>query len=70
MIRKKGFMPMLVLSLVLFFAAYATLIPFEEAEQVNLLGYRALSSFAPVSTLILAGCAIAVQIVRKRFFTN
>lgn len=59
---------MLVLSLFLFFAAYATLIPFENAEKVSLLGYSALSVYAPVTTLGFLFCAIAAQIIRRRFF--
>ena len=44
--------------------ALVTLIPFETASKASLLGYKALCSFSPISTIILltlAGLHIYLQ---------
>ena len=66
--RKKGFIPMLLLSLLLLLAAFMTLIPFDKADKVSLLGYQALNSLSPVSTIILLSGSLIIHILRKRLF--
>jgi len=68
--RKKGFLPMLLLSLFLLIASFMTLIPFDQAEAVNLLGYRSLNAFTPFSTLLFLTGSIAVNILRKKYFLS
>jgi len=68
--RKKGFMPMLLLSLLLFLAAFITLIPFDKAGEVSLLGYKALNSLSPISTAILLTGSIVAHILRKKLFIS
>ncbi|MBI9097328.1 MAG: hypothetical protein JEY91_02570 [Spirochaetaceae bacterium] len=67
-IRKKGFISMLVLSLLLLLSAFMTIIPFDQAEKINLLGYKALHSLSPVSTIVLIVGSIVVNYLRKRYF--
>ena len=68
--RKKGFMPMLLLSLLLLLAAFMTLIPFDKAGEVSLLGYKALNSLSPISTVLLLSGSIVVHILRKKLFIS
>lgn len=67
--RKKGFLAMLTLSVFLLIGAFVTVIPFEEADKISLLGYGAVSAMAPVSTILFSTGALVVQILRRRFFT-
>jgi hypothetical protein len=43
----------LIISAIHFSLAVATLIPFASASKVSMLGYKALCSFTPISTIIL-----------------
>lgn len=67
-IRKKGFLSMLLLSLILLLVAFMTLIPSDQSEKISLLGYRSLDSLAPVSTSLLLAGSLAVNFIRKRYF--
>ena len=67
-IRKKGFISMLVLSLFLLLSAFMTIIPFDHAEKINLLGYKALNSLSPISTVLLLTGSLLVNYLRKKFF--
>lgn len=44
---------LLVLSILLVICALLTLIPFAGASKVNLMGYRSICTFSPVSTAIM-----------------
>lgn len=44
---------LLVLSIMLVIGALLTLIPFAGASKVNLMGYRSICTFSPVSTAIM-----------------
>jgi len=61
-----GYKLSFVVSLILAVLAIVTLIPDASAGKDCLLGYRAHCSFAPVSTLILAGLAAVNCSYRKR----
>lgn len=68
--RKKGFLPMLLLSLVLLISAFITIIPFEGAVTENLAGYRSLSILTPLSTAFLLIASFLANIIRKRYFIH
>ena len=48
----------LVIPLLLLITGIATLIPNEAASKPSMLGYKALCSFVPISTLILFALAL------------
>ncbi|MBC8479119.1 MAG: hypothetical protein H8D46_01540 [FCB group bacterium] len=49
-----------------FLLAAITLIPMSNAREISYLGYRAVCSFSPISTLILAGFgALLMYYTRK-----
>jgi hypothetical protein len=45
------------LAILLVVSALLTILPYPAASKVNLLGYRSLCAFVPLSTLILLGVA-------------
>ena len=47
----------LIFTAVHFSLAFVTLIPLASASKASLLGYKALCSFSPISTIILLGLA-------------
>lgn len=49
----------LILGNLLFTAAVLSVIPWDSASTTNLMGYRSISSWAPVSTLFCLALAIA-----------
>ena len=51
---------------ILSIAALKTAMPAEEASKACLLGYKALCSFAPISTLILALAAVGTFFATKK----
>jgi hypothetical protein len=52
------------LAILLVVSAALTLLPYPAASKVNLLGYKSLCAFVPLSTLILLGAAGFVRILR------
>ncbi len=52
------------LAILLAVSAALTLLPFPTASKANLLGYKSLCAFVPLSTLILLGAAGFVRIFR------
>ena len=52
------------LTILLVVSALLTILPYPAASKVNLLGYRSLCAFVPLSTLILLGVAGFVRIFR------
>jgi hypothetical protein len=51
------------LSILLLLLAVITILPYS-ASHLNMLGYHSLCSFVPLSTLILAGAAVVIRLVR------
>ena len=52
------------LAILMVVAALFTILPYPAASKVNLLGYKSLCAFVPLSTLILLGGAGFVRILR------
>jgi hypothetical protein len=52
------------LTILLVVSALLTILPYPAASKVNLLGYRSLCAFVPLSTIILLGVAGFVRIFR------
>jgi hypothetical protein len=52
------------LAILLLICALLTILPYPAASKPNLLGYKSLCAFAPLSTLILLGAAGFVRIFR------
>lgn len=68
--KKKGYGLLLGLAVVFTLVAIVTLIPKASASKECLFGYKALCSFAPISTIILIVLAGALCVLRKRKFTQ
>jgi len=69
-IKKKGYIPLLILSIIFTLAALTTLIPQPSASRACYLGYKAHCSFTPWGTLICLALAGIICIIRKRYFTE
>ena len=52
------------LAILLVVSALLTTFPHPAASKANLLGYKSLCAFVPLSTLILLGAAVFVRILR------
>lgn len=52
------------LAILMVVGAALTMLPYPAASKTNLLGYRSLCAFVPLSTLILLGAAGFVRIFR------
>jgi hypothetical protein len=52
------------LAILLALSALLTILPYPAASKANLLGYKSLCAFVPLSTLILLGAAGFVRIFR------
>ena len=51
------------LSILIAVFAVLTILPYPAASKANLLGYKSLCAFVPLSTLILLGAAAFVRIL-------
>jgi hypothetical protein len=69
-IRKKGYKPMLGLTLLFTLAAISTVFPNPVSDHFNMMGYHSVCSGAPMSTLVLVLCAGGTCFLRKRYFTE
>ena len=58
------------LTILLVISAALTILPHPGASKVNLLGYKSLCAFVPLSTLILLGAAGFVRIFRDTQFKS
>ena len=67
-VKKKGYVPLLALTIIFTLAAISTLFPQATASKLCGLGYPAHCSFAPWSTLLCLLLACATCIVRAEFF--
>jgi hypothetical protein len=52
------------LAILMVVSALVTMLPYPAASNANLLGYKSLCAFVPLSTLILLGAAGFVRIFR------
>jgi hypothetical protein len=68
--RKKGYRPLLAVTVLLTLAAVSTIIPSSSASKECLLGYKAHCTFTPIGTIICLAAAGIVCTIRKRFFTE
>ena len=68
--KKKGYTPLLVLTIFLTLMTVSTLIPAADASKVCMLGYKAHCTFTPISTLILIVMTGVVCKIRSRKFTE
>jgi hypothetical protein len=57
-----------MICIVLAIGAFASLIPYGGASKENVLGYKSLCSFAPVSTIIMLFVANTLNGIRKKKF--
>ena len=69
-VRKKGYWVLLAFTLVLALVALTTLMPAVDVSENCLLGYKAVCSFTPISTILLALFAGMICFIRKRFFVS
>jgi hypothetical protein len=67
--RKKGYVPLLLLTIVFTILALSTLIPQASASKECILGYRAHCTFTPISTLICLAISGLLCVLRKRLLT-
>lgn len=65
--NKLGYTGLKILSIILVIAAIATIIPYTSASEVCVLGYRALCSFTPASTIILIVAAQTAFTMKDKF---
>ncbi len=68
--KKRGYLPLLVLTILFALLAVSTLVPQISASKECYLGYRAHCTFAPISTLICAAISGLICMVRKRALTR
>lgn len=68
--KKKGYKPLILLTILLTLSAVNTLIPAAEASKPSFLGYKAHCSFTPISTILCLLGAGAVCMIRSRKFTE
>jgi hypothetical protein len=68
--KKKGYKWMLALTILFSLAAIITLLPNAAASKDNIMGYHAVCSATPMSTLLLVICAGATCFFRKKHFTE
>jgi len=66
--RKKGYIVLLVLTIIFTISALSTVIPYGYANKISMLGYKAHCSFTPISTIICIALAGLSCFFRKRFF--
>jgi len=66
--RKKGYKILIVLTIIFTISALSTIIPYEHANKLSMLGYKAHCSFTPISTIICIVLAGLSCFFRKRFF--
>lgn len=69
-IKKRGYGLLLNITILFTIAAISTLIPSTNASKACSLGYKALCSFTPISTVICIALAGIACIIRKRVFTE
>lgn len=69
-IRKSGYWKLLSMTILFTLLAVLTIIPLDSASKDCLLGYKALCSFTPISTLLCLVPAGIVCFIRKRFFVS
>jgi len=69
--KKKDYALLLVLTIIITLAAVLTIIPNASISKECLLGYKALCSFTPISTiLLLIAVAIICSIRKRKFMEN
>ena len=59
---------LLMTSVILAIAGLMTLVPWAGANKLNILGYKSLCTFAPVSTLIMLFVSNTLYGIRKKKF--
>ena len=67
--KKKGYLILLELTVLLTLGGLITLLPMASANKTCLLGYAAVCSWAPISALLMFLAAAIVCIVRKKTMT-
>lgn len=66
--KKKGYVFLLILTIVSVLAAASTVIPQSSAYEECMLGYKAHCPFAPISTILCLVAGGVVCVIRKRKF--
>jgi hypothetical protein len=66
--KTKAYIAFLVLSSIFALAAAATLLPWPSARWANILGYKSLCPFAPISTMLCAILALITCTIRAHLF--
>ena len=68
--KKKGYGLLFALTILFTLAAFSTLIPNGSASKACFLGYYALCSFTPVSTIICLVIVWVLCVLRKKKYTE
>ena len=68
--RKKGYIPLLLLTVFFTVLALSTLMPQASASRECMFGYRAHCTFTPISTVICLAISGLVCVLRKRLLTG
>jgi len=67
--KKKGYIPLLLLTVFFTILAILTLMPQASSSRECILGYRAHCTFTPISTLVCFAISGLVCVLRKRLLT-
>jgi hypothetical protein len=68
--KSSGYLPMLILTILFTLAGLITLFPSASASKTSFLGYNALCTFSPISTIILFVLAGTSCKIRSKYFVN
>lgn len=69
-VRKRGYWKLFSITVALTLLAVLTIIPLDSASKECMLGYKALCTFTPISTILCLLPAGLVCFIRKRFFVS
>jgi hypothetical protein len=68
--KKKGYIPLLVLTVLFTLMTISTFIPQASASKACLLGYRAHCTFTPISSVTCLAISGILCVLRKRLLTR
>ncbi len=66
--KQPGYTILILLTVLIVVLAILTMIPFDSASKVSFMGYKALCSFTPISSLLLILLAGVVCKIRSKKF--
>ena len=68
--KTKKSIPHLIFAITHFLLAIVVLIPMASASKTSMLGYKALCSFSPISTMILLALSLMHFLMYKQVFVR